>query len=401
VFHPTRPGWYEFQAEAKSPHSWRSSATTSGTVYVNNAPPVMAIDAPQIVRAGVPFNVTITATQSIYVQGYTGLRIKEWRGPESGVNPLEWGKWIQLNNGTVPQPSATWTSQSIAGHAGKIIYNVSSWNGDATGDWISHDINTLPPFEILVRESHPSVAVQILDSGSAPVATGTDGKVHLDLDSNYTIRVSGSDSMGQLASLKTDIYDPQGILVSSTQTAVSGTTALSSRAFAANEIGGWRVKATARNGDNFSSIINLPLVVESEIPPPTTPQGLSAYGITDTFFTLAWEPSSSDAGVLDYAVSMGGTATAGTNKTYILITGLVAGSSHQMRVRARDTNGLWSAWSAPLAVTTSTITLNPMLDTDGDGVPDIVEHELGTSHTGTGSDSDGALQVKFLTPPPE
>jgi hypothetical protein len=398
VFHPPRRGWYEFQGEAKSPHSWRASSTGQ-SVFFNNVFPGITVSAPQTVRAGVPFNVTITATQSVYVQGYTGLRIKEWRGPESGVDTLEWGAWVQLNNGTAPQSSATWTSQSIAGHAGKIIYNVSSWNGDATGDWMSHDINTLPSFVILVRESQPSVAVQILDSGGAPMTTGTDGKVHLALDSNYTIQVSGSDSMGELTSLKTDIYDPQGILVSSTQTTVSGTTAVSSRAFAANEIGGWRVKATARNGDNFSSIINFPLVVESEIPPPTTPQGLSAHGITDTFFTLAWEPSSSDTGVLDYAVSMGGTAAGGTNKTYKLITGLAAGSVYQMRVRARDTNGLWSAWSTPLAVTTSTIALNPTLDTDGDGVPDIVEHELGTSHTGTGTNPDNALQVKFLTPP--
>jgi hypothetical protein len=175
---------------------------------------------------------------------------------------------------------------------------------------------------------------------------------------------------------------------------------MSSRAFAANEIGGWRVEATARNSDKFSSIINLPLVVEGETPPPETPQGLSAHGVTDTFFTLEWNPSASAAGVLDYAVSMGGTVAGGTTKTYKLITGLTPGAAYQMRVRARDINGLWSeSWSAPLTVTTSTIALSPALDTDGDGVPDIIEHELGTSHTGTGADPDNALQIQFLTPP--
>jgi hypothetical protein len=397
VFHPKRPGWYEFQAEAKSPHSWRASSTTSGvSVYVNNALPVTTAAMPQVVRAGMPFNVIISASQSIYVQGHTGLKVEEWRGPASDVNPLEWGRWVLLANGTTPLPVATWEGQNIVKNPGKVIYKVESWNGDSSGEWLpGKDSNQ---YTILVKERDPAVVIHILDAAGAPITTGTDGKVRLVLDSSHTIRVSGSDSMGQLASLKTDIYNPQGMLVSSTQTAVSGTTAVGSSVFTSTEIGGWRVKATAWNGDNFSSIINLPVVVESETPPPTTPQGLSASGITDTFFTLSWSPSSGSAGVQDYAVSMGGTAAGTTTRTYKLLAGLSAASVYQMRVRARDTNGLWSGWSAPLAVTTLSAPMDPALDTDGDGVPDIIELELGVSPAVSGTDPDNVLQVKFLTP---
>jgi glucuronoarabinoxylan endo-1,4-beta-xylanase len=87
--------------------------------------------------------------------------------------------------------------------------------------------------------------------------------------------------------------------------------------------------------------------------PPSVPSGLSASAVTQTGFTLGWSASTDNVGVTGYQVSRNGSAIGTPSGTSLAVTGLSAGTTHTMAVRARDAAGNWSAQSAPLNVNTS------------------------------------------------
>lgn len=86
---------------------------------------------------------------------------------------------------------------------------------------------------------------------------------------------------------------------------------------------------------------------------PSAPSGLSSAAITQTSFTLAWAASSDNVGVTDYEVFRNGTSIGTSPISSFNVTGLTAGTSYAMTVRARDAAGNFSGQSAPLNVTTS------------------------------------------------
>src|SRR5690606_2131500 len=89
---------------------------------------------------------------------------------------------------------------------------------------------------------------------------------------------------------------------------------------------------------------------------PSVPGGLASSAITQTSFTLNWSASTDNVGVTGYEVFRNGTSIGTPSGTSFNVTGLSAGTTYAMRVRARDAAGNWSAQSATLNVTTTAVT---------------------------------------------
>ncbi|MDX2189392.1 MAG: Ig-like domain-containing protein, partial [Bacteroidota bacterium] len=94
---------------------------------------------------------------------------------------------------------------------------------------------------------------------------------------------------------------------------------------------------------------------------PSVPSGLTASNIAQTSFTLNWSASTDQggSGLAGYEVYRGSTLVASPSGTSANITGLTAGTSYAMTVKAKDGAGNISASSAVLNVTTSNNTTPP------------------------------------------
>ena len=85
---------------------------------------------------------------------------------------------------------------------------------------------------------------------------------------------------------------------------------------------------------------------------PSVPTGLVASAITANSFTLNWTASNDNVGVAAYDVLKDGVSIGTTNTTTINVSGLTAGTSYNMSVKAKDAAGNISAASTALNVAT-------------------------------------------------
>lgn len=69
---------------------------------------------------------------------------------------------------------------------------------------------------------------------------------------------------------------------------------------------------------------------------PTAPGALTVTAKTATTVTLSWSASTDDSGTVAYDVSVGTTVASSTSATRATVTGLTAGTSYTLSVRARD-----------------------------------------------------------------
>lgn len=90
--------------------------------------------------------------------------------------------------------------------------------------------------------------------------------------------------------------------------------------------------------------------VPTDTTPPSVPTGLAASDITQISFTLSWNASTGSPSL--YEVFRNGVSQGTTSSLSMPITGLSAGVTYSMRVRARDAAGNWSAQSTILSVAT-------------------------------------------------
>jgi chitodextrinase len=97
-------------------------------------------------------------------------------------------------------------------------------------------------------------------------------------------------------------------------------------------------------------------------------------------------------GVTGYEVKRDSTSLGTTASTNLAITGLTAGTTYSMTVRARDAAGNWSSWSSALNVTTTASTA----DDDSDGLTNAEEALLGTNPNSAAS--GGSLNLNIHRP---
>lgn len=99
---------------------------------------------------------------------------------------------------------------------------------------------------------------------------------------------------------------------------------------------------------------------------PSVPAGLIASALTQTSFTLTWNASTDNTGVVSYDVYQNGIFLQNTPGTSLSLTGLMATTTYIMTVRANDLAGNHSSVSPGLNV----VTLDPVApDTDAPTVP--------------------------------
>lgn len=118
---------------------------------------------------------------------------------------------------------------------------------------------------------------------------------------------------------------------------------------------------------------------------PTVPTGLGSSSIGTTTATVSWTPSTDNVGVTVYEVFVNGVSKGTTASASYNLTGLTAGTAHNVTVRAGDAAGNWSAQSAALVVTTE----------DAGVVPDMVAQWLFTE--GSGSTAADEVSGKVLS----
>lgn len=154
-----------------------------------------------------------------------------------------------------------------------------------------------------------------------------------------------------------------------------------------------RARDAAGNWSAWSNVVN---VSTPDVTAPSVPTGLASASVTNTNFTLNWSASTDNVGVTAYEVMRGTTNLGSAAPTSRAITGLMPGTTYAMKVRARDAAGNWSTWSSILNVTTTAL---PNVDSDGDGVSDLIEQQLGTNpNAAAQADTNGTNQLKIHRP---
>ena len=136
-----------------------------------------------------------------------------------------------------------------------------------------------------------------------------------------------------------DIYRGDQLVTSvpstSTSYTVTGLTASTTYAFTVKA----RDAAGNRSAPTTISAATQAEVVGPDTQAPTAPGALTVTAKTATTVALSWSPSTDDSGTVAYDVSVGSTVASSTSATSATVTGLTAGTSYTLSVRARDGAG--------------------------------------------------------------
>ncbi|UII32351.1 GEVED domain-containing protein [Fulvivirga ulvae] len=120
---------------------------------------------------------------------------------------------------------------------------------------------------------------------------------------------------------------------------------------------------------------------------PTAPGSLTASGVTQTSTTVSWSASSDNVGVTGYDVYVNGSLNGSTTSTSRTITGLAAGTTYTIAVRAKDAAGNESSASS-VSVTTLSDNIT-YCDSKGNNTNDewIQRVQIGSINNNSGSNS--------------
>ncbi len=138
--------------------------------------------------------------------------------------------------------------------------------------------------------------------------------------------------------------------VATTNLSITGLTPSTSYSFT--------IKAKDAAGNSSASSSPISVTTSAPIPDneaPSAPNGLSASNSTQTSTGLSWTASTDNIGVTEYEVFQNGMSVGTTSTTSFNITGLVANTTYNFTVKAKDAAGNVSNSSNTLNVTTSPI----------------------------------------------
>ena len=245
--------------------------------------------------------------------------------PESGV-----ASYNIYRDGAIVGSSTT-TSFSDTGLSGNTTYayEVSAVNGAGIEGALSG-----------------SVTVQTADDTppTAPSGLSAQAVAHDQVDLSWT---AASDPESGVASY--NIYRDGAIVGSSTTTAFSDTGLTGATQYS--------YQVTAVNGDGLEGPPTATAVVTTPPPPdttpPTVPTGLGATASSPTSVDLTWSASSDpESGVAGYNIYRDGAIVGSSTATSFTDNGVQASTTYSYQVSAINGDGLESARSAPLSVTT-------------------------------------------------
>ena len=112
-----------------------------------------------------------------------------------------------------------------------------------------------------------------------------------------------------------------------------------------------RARDAAGNWSAQSTALNVSTSACSDTQAPTAPTGLTSSSIVQTSFTLSWTASTDNVGVVSYEIFKNGVSAGTATSTTFNLTGLTAGQTYTITVKAKDAAGNVSAAGA-LNVTT-------------------------------------------------
>jgi chitodextrinase len=113
-----------------------------------------------------------------------------------------------------------------------------------------------------------------------------------------------------------------------------------------------KARDAAGNLSVASNAATVLLAVPPDTTPPTAPTNLTAVSVTSSSATLRWSAATDDVGVVVYQALVNGSVAATVTSTSATVTGLSAGTTYSVTVRALDAAGNTSPASGAIAVTT-------------------------------------------------
>ncbi|MES2416265.1 MAG: fibronectin type III domain-containing protein [Patescibacteria group bacterium] len=111
--------------------------------------------------------------------------------------------------------------------------------------------------------------------------------------------------------------------------------------------------------------------VTSDTTSPTSPTGLSSSNITQTSATISWTASTDNIGVTGYDVYVGGILKTSVTSTTASLTGLTAGTTYSVTVKAKDAAGNPPTASTALSLTTLSSIIIPPADMQAPSIPTL------------------------------
>ncbi len=111
--------------------------------------------------------------------------------------------------------------------------------------------------------------------------------------------------------------------------------------------------------------------VTADTTSPTAPTGLTSSNIAQTSATISWTASTDNVGVTGYDVYKNGTLVTSVTSTTASLTGLTAGTTYSITVKAKDAAGNVSPASSALSVTTLPSVIIPPADTQAPSTPTL------------------------------
>lgn len=192
------------------------------------------------------------------------------------------------------------------------------------------------------NENRAAYFAAVFDNVDTAVAiTSNQSQAAAALFASPAVTVGASD----VAVLVSDVYNPGTVSVP------AGTTAMALAVDQGGPAGGkgtwaYSVGAAPRVNytvsDQFGAVtVVLPGIVAGDVTPPTLTGTITTSAITATTYTLAWPAGADNVAVTGYDYSLDGGTTYTTlgNVLTVNITGRTAGTTDQVRVRARDAAG--------------------------------------------------------------
>jgi len=197
-----------------------------------------------------------------------------------------------------------------------LLANQSNGSGTLYVDSLKFEYGVVET-EATVEEIPVPEALQVLGLGGDEIKLSWTVSDPSQLVASYQVRSNQS--------VVASVYEPQW-----TMTAVEGTT-YNFTVVSVNEHG--------QVSDESESVV----YTHDKIP-PTVPTILTAIRLSSTEAELTWTASEDSSGIKEYEVWVNGVLYQTLNTTSLMITGLEAGISYEVRIRARDNSGN-DSWS--------------------------------------------------------
>ncbi|SDX64155.1 Por secretion system C-terminal sorting domain-containing protein [Lutibacter oricola] len=277
----------------------------------------------------VTITVTPTWTGTIYSEGYS-----VWidYNKDGDFNDSGEQVWTQAATRNTPV-SGTFTVPSSA-NAGATTMRVSMKYNGIPSSCETFTYGEVEDYTVVIMESGPDT-----EAPTAPSLTSND-------ITETTVDLSWSGSTDNVGVTGYDVYR-DGTLITSTSNTTYQATGLT-----AGTTYNFTVRAKDAAG-NISADSNTETITTDapDTQAPTAPS-LIASNITQNSVDLSWSGSIDNVGVTGYDIYRDGTLIASTTNTTYQATGLVAGTTYNFTVRAKDAAGNISADSNTETITT-------------------------------------------------